>query len=359
VFTNGSIALIAIVEEKTNDMVVTASYDFPGRTATQHHRKVEEWYMRRCAATGETVQANLDALPYAALLGYEQPTKGPTALVCVAIPGRERAIGVIVIVRGQPFRNSEVQMVEEMAAQSAMAVEQSLLFAKMRTYAEEVELSYDSTLKVLMAALDTKDTATQGHSERVSRLTVELAREVGIPKDDLVDIERGALLHDVGKIGVPDQVLQKPASLDDPEWQAMQKHPLLAGLMVSKVEFLEGALPILLYHHERYDGSGYPFGLTGKSIPLEARIFAVVDSYDAMTSQRPYRDAMSHDDAMHEIRANAGVQFDPEVVESFVIVMERLRPEIELLERQRHEVERQEAEFQQLQDGLGRLDKAS
>lgn len=140
----------------------------------------------------------------------------------------------------------------------------------------------------------------------------------------MLDIERGALLHDLGKIGVPDSVLRKPSSLNKKEWEAMQQHPLLAGLMVSKVGFLEGAMPILLYHHERYDGSGYPFGLAGDKIPLEARIFAVVDAYDAMTSERPYREAMSPQEALKEIRAQAGVQFDPQVVEAFEAAVTRL-----------------------------------
>jgi HD-GYP domain-containing protein (c-di-GMP phosphodiesterase class II) len=140
----------------------------------------------------------------------------------------------------------------------------------------------------------------------------------------MLDIERGALLHDVGKIGVPDSVLRKPNNLNRKEWEAMQKHPLLAGLMVSKVGFLEGAMPILLYHHERYDGSGYPFGLAQDRIPLEARIFAVVDAYDAMTSERPYRKAVSPEEALQEIKANAGIQFDPQVVAAFEGVIRRL-----------------------------------
>ena len=243
--------------------------------------------------------------------------------------GRQGAIGVVTAVRDStdgPFRASEVRMMEEMAAQGALAVQQSRLFTKVRRYADEVELSYDNTLKVLMAALETKDATTQGHSERVSRLTVAVAKEMGIPDDRLVDIERGALLHDIGKIGVPDEVLKKPASLDDQEWEAMRKHPLLAGLMISKVEFLEGVLPILLYHHERYDGGGYPFGMERETIPLEARIFTVVDSYDAMTSDRPYREAMTPAAAVREIQRNAGTQFDPRVVEAFTRVISRLEP---------------------------------
>jgi HD-GYP domain-containing protein (c-di-GMP phosphodiesterase class II) len=149
---------------------------------------------------------------------------------------------------------------------------------------------------------------------------------MGVPEERLVDIERGALLHDVGKIGVPDDVLRKPDTLNEGEWEAMQKHPLLAGLMVSKVGFLEGALPILLYHHERFDGSGYPFGLQADAIPLEARIFAIVDSWDAMTSDRPYRQAMAVEEALEEIRRNAGIQFDPEIVLAFTRIIQKLHP---------------------------------
>lgn len=329
VFTNARLALAAVVEEESNDLVVEASFDKEANTTAQHHRKVEEWFLRRCTGTGETIAARQDDLPYGPLLGYEPTQHGPVSLLCVAIPGHERCTGVVMVVRSQKeggFAASEVQMVEEMAAQAAMAVEQALLFAKVRNYADQVEMSYDTTLKVLMAALDTKDAVTQGHSERVSQLTVATAREMGVPNERLVDMERGALLHDVGKIGVPDAVLRKPDTLNDLEWQAMQKHPLLAGLMVSKVGFLEGAMPILLYHHERYDGTGYPFGLEGTAIPLEARIFAVIDSYDAMTSERPYRKPMPPQVALREIRQNAGSQFDPQVVEAFTRVMNRSLP---------------------------------
>ena len=329
IFARAQLAFATLLEEHTGDLILKASYDRVAGTSAQHHRKIEEWFLRRCAATGETVVSVERALRSRALLGYESETPQPVHLLSVAIPGREKAVGVVTVVRGRaegPYRSHEIHMVEEMAAQSAMAVEQAVLFAKVRAYADEVELSYDSTLKVLMAALDAKDSGTQGHSERVSRLTVTLAKEMGVPRERLVDIERGALLHDVGKIGVPDQVLLKPDALNEREWEAMQKHPLLAGLMVSKVGFLEGALPILLYHHERYDGSGYPFGLQGEAIPLEARIFAVVDSYDAMTSDRPYRDAMTPQAALEEIRRNAGIQFDPQVVEAFERVVARMQP---------------------------------
>jgi hypothetical protein len=331
VFARAQLGIAVVVEEGTNDLIVNASYDSFSDTRSQHHRKVDEWHMRRCAATGESVLAEEATLPYGPLLGFEPKLKGPVRLACVAINGRDRVIALFMVVRLWglgPFTPADIKMLEEMAAQASMSVEQAVLFTKLRSYAQEIETGYDSTLKVLSAALDTRDQDTHGHSERVARLTVALAREMGVPNERLVDMERGALLHDVGKIGVPDAVLRKRDELDDGEWEAMQKHPLLAGLMVSKVGFLEGALPILLYHHEKYDGSGYPFGLQGAAIPLEARVFTVVDAFDAMTSDRPYRTAMPVEDAMSEIRRNAGLQFDPEVVEAFERVVVRQHPHV-------------------------------
>ena len=327
VFLHAQLGVATIVDGKANDMLVKASFDSAADATAQHHRKVEEWFIRRCAATNEIVVTELASFPYGPVLGYEPREEQPVNVVSIPIAGHEGAAGVLTIVRNKsdgPFAAAEVQVVHEMAVQAAMAVEQALLFSKMRAYADEVEISYDATLKVLMAALDTKDSSTSGHSERVSRLTVALARELNVPNERLVDIERGALLHDVGKIGVPDAILRKPDTLNEREWEAMQKHPLLAGLMISKVGFLEGALPILLYHHERYDGRGYPFGLEGKAVPLEARIFAVVDSYDAMTSDRPYRKARAHEQAMEEIFEHTGTQFDPDIVDAFTRVVERM-----------------------------------
>lgn len=320
----GQLGVVTLVEEGTSDLVLRASYDRRKGVSTQHSRKVEEWFLRRSVATGKTIITTQPAAPYESVFGYESPKGASVTMLCVPMVAHDRVIGTITVFRptqsGQ-FQSVEISLVEEMAAQAAVAVEQASLFSMVRAYAHRLEQSYDTTLKVLMAALDAKDRSTEGHSERVAGLTVATAREMGVPEEQLVDLERGALLHDVGKIGVPDAVLRKPTALNRQEWESMQRHPLLAGLMVSKVEFLEGALPILLYHHEHYDGSGYPFGLAGDRIPLEARVFAVVDAYDAMTSSRPYREALSHEEAMKEIKAQAGSQFDPEVTAAFERIM--------------------------------------
>jgi HD-GYP domain-containing protein (c-di-GMP phosphodiesterase class II) len=190
---------------------------------------------------------------------------------------------------------------------------------------QELEETYLGTLEALSAALDARDRETEGHSRRVTDLTLAVAKAMGFSEKQLVDIERGALLHDVGKIGISDAILHKPGPLTSEEWAEMRKHPELGYKVLQGIGFLQDALPIVLYHHEWYDGSGYPYGLRNGSIPLEARIFAVADAYDAITSERPYRPARSHEEALQEIKRHAGTQFDPQVVEVFLRVVDGYR----------------------------------
>ncbi len=331
VLAEATYSLVALYDEDSGDLVLRTTFNRLADETVQHQRAIEEWYLRRSVITNTTVTASPSASAFHQFFGADMEV-GELALVCVPLAVRDRVAGVIAVARrsdgrGGAFSAEEVESIERIAGQAATAVEQAILFGKMRGYANEVEIGYDATLKALMAALDAKDEVTEGHCERVAKLTLHLARRMGIPETQLIDIERGALLHDVGKIGVPDAILKKPRELNDGEWETMRKHPLLAAVMVSKIGFLEPSLPILMYHHERFDGGGYPFGLVADKIPLEARIFSVVDAYDAITSDRPYRPAMSHEDAMVEIAANGGAQFDPEVVAAFEELM-NARPEL-------------------------------
>ncbi len=323
---DGTHGLVALFDEGSGDLVLRSTFNRLADETAQHQRAIEEWYLRRCVITNTTVVASQPASAYRQFFGLDMEAGGELAIVCVPLALRDRVAGVVAVARwvnrkSGAFSTDEVQGIEQIAGQAITAIEQSILFAKMRTYANEVEVGYDATLKALMAALDAKDEVTEGHCERVAKLTLHLARRMGTPETQLIDIERGAMLHDVGKIGVPDAILQKPKELNDAEWETMRKHPLLAAVMVSKIGFLEPSLPILMYHHERYDGGGYPFGLIADKIPLEARIFSVVDAYDAMTSDRPYRLAMTHEAAMAEVALNSGAQFDPEVVAKFEELM--------------------------------------
>jgi putative nucleotidyltransferase with HDIG domain len=183
---------------------------------------------------------------------------------------------------------------------------------------KEVEESYRDTLEALVTSLDAREHETQAHSQRVREYTLTLAREIGLKEEDLVPVGRGALLHDVGKIGVPDSILLKPGKLTSEEWVEMKKHPAIGFEILRSIKFLESAAEIVLSHQERWDGKGYPNGLEGPDIPLGARIFAVVDTLDAMTSDRPYRKALSYQAALDEIRRCSGTQFDPRVVEAFL-----------------------------------------
>jgi putative two-component system response regulator len=182
----------------------------------------------------------------------------------------------------------------------------------------EVEESYKITLEALVNALDAREHETLAHSQRVREYTVTLARDLGLKNDDLIQTGHGALLHDVGKIGVKDSILLKPAKLDEKEWVEMKKHSQIGYDILCSIEFLSPAAEIVLCHHERWDGKGYPNGLRGDNIPLGARIFAVIDTLDAITSDRPYRKALSFDTALKEIRACAGTQFDPRVADAFL-----------------------------------------
>jgi len=189
--------------------------------------------------------------------------------------------------------------------------------------AQELKDSYESIVAVLCAALDLRDNVTYGHAQRVSALASVVAWQMGLRKEEVRQIEKAAILHDIGKIGVADAVLAKPGPLDDTEWAEMRRHPELGSQMLQGIDFLRDAAEIVHSHHEHYDGSGYPRGLKGDKIPLGARIFAVVDAYDAMTSYRPYRRARPHRKAVEEIVHNSGIQFDPDVVRAFLAAEKR------------------------------------
>ena len=182
---------------------------------------------------------------------------------------------------------------------------------------EEVETSYCSTLKALVQALETRDYETHGHSERVVTFSLRLGHELGLDKAALRDLELGALMHDIGKIGVPDAVLRKPAKLNDEEWEKMKLHPLHGQKILRNIAFLEGATRIVAQHHEKWDGTGYPYGFRGEDIDIGARIFSVVDAFDAIISDRVYRKGRSYEEALEELEKFAGTQFDPLVVEAF------------------------------------------
>ncbi|RME90592.1 MAG: HD domain-containing protein [Anaerolineae bacterium] len=208
--------------------------------------------------------------------------------------------------------------------QATIALERALLLVESRQHAQalenayrELETTYDRTLAALMAALDARDRETEGHSWRVAQIACRLGEALGLSPEERKALERGSLLHDIGKIGISDTILHKPGPLSADEWKIMRLHPEIGARIVEDIPFLQDTLPVIRYHQERWDGSGYPIGLSGTDIPLLARIFAVADAFDALTSNRPYRGRISAKEALRFLREQAGILFDPQIVSLF------------------------------------------
>ncbi len=206
---------------------------------------------------------------------------------------------------------------ETLAGQTAIAIESAALFDDLQRSHSELILAYDATIEGWSRAMDLRDKETEGHTQRVTEMTLELARAFDFSGAELVQLRRGGLLHDIGKLGIPDAILLKPGKLTDAEWALMRQHPQFAYEMLAPIEYLKPALDIPYCHHEKWDGSGYPRGLRGEAIPLAARLFASTDVYDALTSERPYRAAWSKTKTLEHIQSLSGTHFDPRVVDAF------------------------------------------
>jgi len=228
--------------------------------------------------------------------------------------------GVLEILHRTPLDSEPewLEFLEALAAQAAIAIDNAELFDDLQRANAELAQAYDATLEGWSRALEMRDKETKDHTRRVTGMTVRLARTMGFSEEELVHIRRGGLLHDIGKMAIPDGILLKPAPLTGAEEEIMRKHPLYAYEMLSPIPYLRPALDIPYCHHERWDGTGYPRGLKGEQIPLAARIFAVVDVWDALRSDRPYRSGWPEEMVRTYIRERAGKLFDSQVVEAFL-----------------------------------------
>ncbi len=243
------------------------------------------------------------------------------SLACYPLLTRGRTYGALwmnILESGQNFAN-----IKMLANQAAIALERTILLAESRQQAKqleaayaELEITYDRTLTALMSALDARDRETEGHSLRVSRLACLLGETMGLNGQQLKALERGALLHDIGKIGISDTILHKPGKLTEEEWRLMRIHPDIGARIVEGIPFLQDTMPVIRYHHERWDGSGYPVGLKEHDIPMQARIFAVADVFDALTSSRTYRQRSTAEEALQYVREHAGILFDPAIAQA-------------------------------------------
>ncbi|HBY09190.1 MAG TPA: hypothetical protein DEH22_15960 [Chloroflexi bacterium] len=215
-----------------------------------------------------------------------------------------------------------LDFLESLTGQAAIAIDNAQLFEGLERSNAELRQAYDATIEGWSHALDLRDKETEGHTQRVTELTLRLARAFGLSDSELVHVQRGALLHDIGKMGIPDAILHKPGPLTEEEWVIMRKHPQYAYEMLFPIQYLHPALNIPRYHHERWDGAGYPHGLKGEEIPLTARIFTVIDNWDALTSDRPYREAWSVERTKSYLIEMSGQIFDPLIVEKFLEILE-------------------------------------
>jgi putative nucleotidyltransferase with HDIG domain len=228
--------------------------------------------------------------------------------------------GVLEIFHRTPLHPDEewLDFLSALTKQAAIAIDNAILFSDLHHSKIKLEQAYDTTLDGWSKALDLRDKETEGHTRRVTDLTLQMARKFGFSEEELVQIKRGGLLHDIGKMGIPDAILLKSGALTEDEWAIMRKHPAYAYEMLSSIEYLQPALDIPYCHHERWDGNGYPRGLKGEEIPLSARIFAVVDVWDALTSDRPYRSAWGKEKTVEYICGLSGTYFDPLAVDAFL-----------------------------------------
>ena len=247
-------------------------------------------------------------------------TEAFISLMCVPLVAKGRVLGVLrVFQRALLDPDKEwVNYLEGLAGQAAIAIDNARLFDDLQRSNVELGLAYDRTLEGWSGALDLRDKETEGHTRRVTAMTVRLARALGVSDHALVHLRRGALLHDIGKMGIPDSILLKPGPLTDEEWAIMRRHPAYAHELLAPIDFLRPALDIPYCHHEKWDGTGYPRGLKGEQIPFAARVFAVVDVYDALSSDRPYRAAWPQEKVREHIASLSGTHFDPLVVEEFL-----------------------------------------
>jgi putative nucleotidyltransferase with HDIG domain len=287
--------------------------------------RIGEGLAGRAALEGKTIACTgEDSDCYTAILGHLPPPEEFAGYIALPLVNKGQIRGVLeVYCREARFISVEwLEFLETLAGQAAIAIDNNLLVNQLQRSNLELMLAYDSTLEGWSKALDLRDRETEGHSQRVTELTIKLAEAMGLQGLDLVHIRRGSLLHDIGKMGIPDSILLKEGPLNPDEWVIMRKHPDYAFEMLSPINYLSKSLDIPYCHHEHWDGKGYPRGLKEEQIPLAARIFAIADVFDSLVSDRPYRKAWTKEKALEQIKIESGTHLDAHIVNIFLKIME-------------------------------------
>ncbi|MCJ7519091.1 MAG: GAF domain-containing protein [Anaerolineaceae bacterium] len=319
-------ASVLLYNPRTQMLEYTAGRGFRTHSIEHYSLRMGEGISGQAAMERHLIQAlNLDELDDSLAYANIMHTEGFSSYFSVPLIAKGQVKGVLDIFNRKPLNPDQdwFNFLETLGGQAAIAIDNTTLLEDLHRTNVELTLAYDTTLEGWSKALDLRDKETEGHTQRVTDLTVQIAQQIGIPEEDLIHIRRGALLHDIGKMGIPDRILLKPGPLDDKEWKVMKSHSALAYNLLYPITYLRPALDVPLYHHEKFDGSGYPNGLKGEQIPLAARIFAVVDVWDALTSDRPYRLAWSEKKALNHIKDQSGTHFDPRIVDIFLNLIQR------------------------------------
>lgn len=312
----GDKASIMLLDEEKGELTIEAAAGLSEEAIKQTRLKLGEGIAGLAAEKGEPLLIS-DISKDPRFKGVRKREDICSAL-CVPLKVKGMVIGVLNVGAVCPhmFTEGDLRIISTVAGQAAIAIHNARLFT-------QLEELYLATVKAFVAAIEAKDPYTRGHSERVTSFSLAMAERLGLSGRDMEDIRTAALLHDVGKIGVKEEILNKTTSLTDEEYRIVKMHPLIATKIVEQIPLLADVIPIIAHHHERYDGNGYLDGLAGEEIPLGARILAVADAFDAMISERPYHSALSFTEAVGELKRNAGSQFDPKVVEAFCEVLEK------------------------------------
>lgn len=314
-------AVVLLVNPKTKMLEYTASRGFRTRTIEHYSLRMDEGLSGKEAMEHHLVKAlNLfevdDDLTYTMLMQEENFV----SYYSVPLIAKGQVKGVLDIFNRTPLNPDQdwFNFLETLGGQAAIAIDNTTLLEDLNRSNIDLTLAYDTTLEGWSKALDLRDKETEGHTQRVVDITIKIAQALGIPEEKLTRIRRGALLHDIGKMGIPDSILLKPGPLTNDEWKIMRCHPQYAHDLIYPITHLRPALDIPYFHHERWDGSGYPRGLKGDKIPIAGRIFAIVDVWDAVTSDRPYRKAWTVKKALDHIQKQSGKHFDPQIVKIFL-----------------------------------------
>jgi putative nucleotidyltransferase with HDIG domain len=315
-------AAILLYHTQTQELGYAAGRGFRTDLLERSHKPLGTGFAGRAALERTTIQvldlAGADPSPLRdGLLSVE----GISTCIATPLIAKGEVEGVLEVFHRSAFTpdGEWMEFLESLAGQAAIAIDSARLFEGLQQSNQQLVLAYNATIEGWSRALDLRDKETEGHTQRVTEMTLRLARQIGaFDEEELVHIRRGALLHDIGKMGVPDRILHKPGKLTSEEWEVMRKHPVFAYQLLSPIGYLRKALDIPYCHHEWWDGSGYPQGIKGEQIPMAARIFSVVDVWDALRSNRPYRAGWPTEKVIDYLRVQAGTQFDPRVVEVFI-----------------------------------------